>query len=41
MDRNYEITISRRPRVAIFAIIIKIATMFHKAIVKDSKKVKN
>ena len=32
--------ILRTPRVAIFANIIKIVTMFFKAIFKDSKKVK-
>ena len=32
--------ILRRPRVAIFADIIKIVTMFIKTIFKDSKKIK-
>ena len=32
--------ISRRPRVAIFADIIKIVTMFIKTVLKDSKQVK-
>ena len=47
MDRNYDIRtffqntlILRRPGVAIFADIIKIVTMFIKAIIEDSKKVK-
>ena len=42
MGRNYDaITfILRRPRVSNFADIIKITTMFIKAIFKDSKKVK-
>ena len=47
MDRNYDVItffqntfILRRPRVAIFADIIKIATMFIKTIFKNSKKVK-
>ena len=44
MDRNYDgimiskYLISRRPRVAVFAEIIKIVTMFTKNIFKDSKK---
>ena len=38
MDRN--IFILRRPRVAIFADIIKIATISIKTIFKDSKKFK-
>ena len=47
MDRNYDIRtffqntlILRRSGVAIFADIIKIVTMFIKAIIEDSKKVK-
>ena len=47
MDRNYDIItffqntlILRRSGVAIFADIIKIVTMFIKAIIEDSKKVK-
>ena len=42
MDRSYEaITfISRRPRFANFADIIKIESMFIKTTFKDSKKVK-
>ena len=45
MDRNYGVIIFilkylilRRPRVAIFAEIIKIVTIFIKVIFKDSKK---
>ena len=42
MDRNYDVinVNLRRPRVAIFADIIKIVTMFIKAIFKNSRKVK-
>ena len=47
MDRNYDIItffqntlILRRSGLAIFADIIKIVTMFIKAIIEDSKKVK-
>ena len=47
IDRNYDVItffskylFSRRPRVAIFADIIKIVAMFSKAILKDPKKVK-
>ena len=42
VDRNYDaITFNlRRPKVAIFTDIIKIAIMFIKTILKDSKKVK-
>ena len=45
-ERNYDVItfqntlILRRPSVAIFAYIIKIATMFIKTIFKDSKKLK-
>ena len=46
MDRNYDVItffvkkifILRRPGVAIFADIVKIMTMFAKAILKDSRK---
>ena len=47
MDRNYDVItffqkafILRRSRVAIFADIIKIVTMFIKKILKDSRKVR-
>ena len=41
MDRNYENTfILRRPRVAIFADIIKIVTMFIKTSLKTQKMLK-
>ena len=48
MDRNYDVItfivkkifILRRPGVAIFADIVKIMTMFTKAILKDSRKVR-
>ena len=47
MERSYDVItfilknlFSGRPRVAIFADIIKIVTIFIKAILKDSKKVK-
>ena len=47
MDRNYDVItffsrdlILRRFRVAIFADIIKIITMFFKTIIKDPRKVK-
>ena len=47
MDRNYDIItffqntlILRRSGVAIFADIIKIVTMFIKAIIENSKKLK-
>ena len=47
MDRNYDVIIFisnifilRRPRVAVFAEIIKIVTIFIKTIFKDSKTVK-
>ena len=42
MDRNYDVinVNLRRPRVAVFADIIKIVTMFIKTISKDSKNVK-
>ena len=47
MDRNYDVItfvsktfILRRPRVADFADIIKITTMFIKTIFENSKKVK-
>ena len=47
MDRNYDVIIFisnifilRRPRVAIFAEIIKIVTIFIKTVFKDSKTVK-
>ena len=48
MDKNYDVItfiskkiISRRPRIANFADVIKTATIFIKAIFKDSKKLKN
>ena len=46
MDRNYDVitfflnTLVLMPGVAIFADIIKIATMFIKTIIQDSGKVK-
>ena len=46
MDRNYDVItfiskyLSKRLRVAVFADIIKIVTMFIKALFKDSQKVK-
>ena len=47
MDKNYDATtffkntlILRRPRVAIFADIIKIVSVFIKTIIQDSIKVK-
>ena len=47
MDRNYDVItiiskylMLRRPRVVIFADIIKIVTMFIKTITKDSRKFK-
>ena len=47
MDRDYDVItffqntlILRRPRVTIFAEIIKIATMIFKKIIKDPRKVK-
>ena len=47
MDRNYKVIIIfqntfilRRPRVANFAEIIKVSTMFIKTTFKDSKKLK-
>ena len=42
MDRNYGVVtlILRRPRVANFAHIIKIVTIFFRTFFKDSKKVK-
>ena len=46
MDRNYDViafflnTLVLMPGVAIFADIIKIATMFIKTIIQDSRKVK-
>ena len=48
MDKNYDVitfiskkNISRRPRIANFADVIKTTTIFIKAIFKDSKKLKN
>ena len=40
MDRNYDVktSISRRPRVAIYADFIKFVTMFIKIIFKNPKK---
>ena len=46
MDRNYDVitlflnTLVLMPGVAIFADVIKIATMFIKTIIQDSRKVK-
>ena len=46
MDRNYDVitfflnTLVLMPGVAIFADIIKIATMFIKTVIQDSRKVK-
>ena len=46
MDRNYDVitfflnTLVLMPGVAIFADIIKIATMFIRTIIQDSRKVK-
>ena len=42
MDTNYDVItfILRRPRVAVFADIIKIVTIFIKTILNDSRKVR-
>ena len=46
MDRNYDVitfflnTLVLMPGVAIFADIIKIATMFIRTIIQDSRKIK-
>ena len=43
MDRNYNIItfILRKPRVVIFSDIIKLVTMFIKAISKEVKRIRN